>query len=82
LTTKTRYIIEIEKELEEYKNRLTQYEAEKVFMQREIIKLKQESSDRRDTERNRGEFEARMEKLQLESGKLAEQVGISQQIID
>jgi hypothetical protein len=51
-------------------------------MQREIIKLKQESSDRRDAERNRGEFEARMERLQLESGKLAEQVGISQQIID
>jgi hypothetical protein len=51
-------------------------------MQREIIKLKQESSDRRDGERSRGEFEARMERLQLESGKLAEQVGISQQIID
>lgn len=52
LATKTRYIISAEREMEEYKTRLTQYEHEKVFMQKEIIKLKNEAADRNEKARN------------------------------
>ena len=34
-----------EKELEEYKSRLMQYENEKVMMQKEIIRLKQDQGE-------------------------------------
>lgn len=37
-------------ELEELRRRLTQYENEKVFMQKEIIRLKGEVSEKRDSE--------------------------------
>jgi predicted nucleic acid-binding Zn-ribbon protein len=72
LATKTRYIIDAEREMEEYKGRLAQYETEKVFMQREIIKLKQEAGERSDRARN--DLDQRMEALRVEHSKLQEQL--------
>lgn len=58
--------------MEEYKNRLAQYETEKVFMQREIIKLKHDGGARNDLEQQR------MEALRAESTRLQEQLAAAQ----
>ena len=48
--------VQLEKDISEYKFKVSQYEAEKLFMQREIIKFKQEISDKKETEKSRGEI--------------------------
>jgi hypothetical protein len=82
LTVNTKKMMEIEKEKEAYKNRLMQYEEEKVFMQREIIRLKQEGNDRKDGESTRLILEQKLERLQLEATKYMEQASANQQKAD
>ena len=80
LTVRTRQITELQGELEEYKNRLMQYEAEKSFMQREIIRLKQEGNDRRDGARQ--EYDQRMENLQAECSRFKEQLALAVRAVE
>lgn len=80
LTARTRQITELQGELEEYKNRLMQYQAEKSFMQREIIRLKQEGSDRRDGVRQ--QYDQRMDNLQGECSRLKQQLALAVRAVE
>lgn len=53
---KNRNLQELEREVEEYKGRLNQYESEKSSMNREIIRMKQESNDRSQGDKKRQEI--------------------------
>lgn len=68
--------------MEEYKNRLQQYETEKVFMQREIIKMKQEGGERKEVERLKLEYDQKQERSQLENAKLTEELHRYQMMLE
>lgn len=72
LATKTRYIIGVERETEDYKTRLEQYETERVSLQRDLIRLKNETADRSD--RTRNDLEQRLEVERAEKTRLQEQL--------
>ena len=74
LGLKNRKFIEVEKQNDEYKNRLSQYQVEKSVLQRQMMKLKQEINERKDLDGSRTENEAKMEWVLTENSKLTEQV--------
>jgi hypothetical protein len=70
----------VERETEEYKTRLSQYETERVSLQRELIRLKNENADRSD--RAKSDLEQRLETQRGELSKMQEQLAVTQQAVE
>ena len=62
-----------EKQVDEYRNRLVQYENQKAIMQKQIIRLNQEKGESKEGEIIRAELQRKVELVSAENKRMAEQ---------